>query len=121
VSESDLLSIGMFAIVSGLSINALRHYDDLGLLQPAFVDPHTGYRRYRPEQVREARMICALRRVDRLSTPCGRRSRTRQRWTRCFGATENGSSRLARRSATRPRTNLEAQILGRPRPQRELD
>lgn len=64
MSESDLLSIGVFAVVSGLSINALRHYDDLGLLQPAYVDPSTGYRRYRPEQVRQARMICALRRVD---------------------------------------------------------
>lgn len=51
-------------MVSGLSINALRHYDELGLLHPAVVDPATGYRRYRPEQVRQARLICALRRVD---------------------------------------------------------
>lgn len=64
VSTEDLLSIGVFALVSGLSINALRHYDELGLLKPAFVDPATGYRRYEPGQVREARMICALRRVD---------------------------------------------------------
>jgi DNA-binding transcriptional MerR regulator len=45
VSSGDLLSIGVFALVSGLSINALRHYDDLGLLRPAVVDPLTGYRR----------------------------------------------------------------------------
>jgi DNA-binding transcriptional MerR regulator len=64
VSRGELLSIGVFALVSGLSINALRHYDDLGLLRPAVVDPVTGYRRYRPEQVRPARLICALRRVD---------------------------------------------------------
>ncbi|MEU6713170.1 MerR family transcriptional regulator [Nonomuraea sp. NPDC046802] len=64
MSSDDLLSIGAFALVSGLSIHALRHYDELGLLRPAVVDPVTGYRRYRPEQVRQARLICALRRVD---------------------------------------------------------
>jgi DNA-binding transcriptional MerR regulator len=64
VSTDNRLSIGVFALVSGLSINALRHYDELGLLKPAFVDPDTGYRRYEPGQVRQARLICALRRVD---------------------------------------------------------
>jgi DNA-binding transcriptional MerR regulator len=64
VGNDDLLSIGVFALFSSLSINALRHYDELGLLKPAFVDPGTGYRRYAPRQVRLARLICALRRVD---------------------------------------------------------
>ncbi len=64
VSDDNLLNIGVFALVSGLSISALRHYDELGVLRPAFVDPVTGYRRYQPEQVHQARMICALRRVD---------------------------------------------------------
>ncbi len=60
----DLISIGTFAFRSGLSISALRHYDDVGLLRPAFVDPQTGYRRYHPDQVRSARLICGLRAVD---------------------------------------------------------
>ncbi len=64
MDEEDLLTIGLFAIMSGLSVNALRHYDELGLLTPAHVDPGTGYRRYHPSQVGQARMICALRRVD---------------------------------------------------------
>jgi DNA-binding transcriptional MerR regulator/predicted enzyme related to lactoylglutathione lyase len=64
VSDDELLSIGVFALVSGLSINALRHYDEVGLLRPAYVDPVTGYRRYRPDQLHQARLICALRRVD---------------------------------------------------------
>lgn len=64
MSGGDLLNIGVFAMASGLSINALRHYDELGLLQPAVVDSATGYRRYRPEQIRQARLIGALRRVD---------------------------------------------------------
>jgi DNA-binding transcriptional MerR regulator len=62
--SGDLLNIGVMAMASGLSINALRHYDELGLLRPAVVDPATGYRRYRPEQIRQARLIGALRRVD---------------------------------------------------------
>jgi DNA-binding transcriptional MerR regulator len=64
VDDDDLLTIGLFAVLSGLSINALRHYDELGLLAPVQVDPATGYRRYHPRQVGQARMICALRRVD---------------------------------------------------------
>jgi len=64
VSGPDLLSIGSFAMASGLSISALRHYDEVGLLKPALVDPATGYRRYRPAQLSQARLICALRRVD---------------------------------------------------------
>jgi DNA-binding transcriptional MerR regulator len=64
VSDISLLGIGAFGLVTGLSINALRHYDEVGLLRPASVDPVTGYRRYQPGQVRQARMICALRHVD---------------------------------------------------------
>ncbi|GCB50456.1 VOC family protein [Streptomyces sp. NL15-2K] len=59
-----MLSIGSFSLVTGLSITALRHYDDVGLLKPAYVDPDTGYRRYRPDQVDEARLYAALRRIQ---------------------------------------------------------
>jgi DNA-binding transcriptional MerR regulator len=58
------MTIGRFARVSGLSVHALRHYDDVGLLAPAEVDPDSGYRRYRRDQVRQARLIQALRWVD---------------------------------------------------------
>ena len=46
--DAELLSIGRFARLTGLSIGALRHYHELGLLQPAAVDPMTGYRSYAP-------------------------------------------------------------------------
>lgn len=62
--NGDLLGIGAFALASGLSIHALRHYDEVGLLRPASVDPATGFRRYLPEQVQQARLIHAVRRVD---------------------------------------------------------
>jgi DNA-binding transcriptional MerR regulator len=57
------LGIGAFAVLSGLSITTLRHYDDVGLLRPVHVEP-TGYRRYSTAQMPEARRIRALRDVD---------------------------------------------------------
>jgi DNA-binding transcriptional MerR regulator len=64
VSNDNLLGIGGFAILTGLSVHALRHYDEVDILRPAVVDPVTGYRRYRPEQVRHGRLIYALRAID---------------------------------------------------------
>ena len=42
---SALLTIGEFAPATHLSVKALRHYDEVGLLQPADVDQASGYRR----------------------------------------------------------------------------
>jgi DNA-binding transcriptional MerR regulator len=64
VTNSELMTIGRFARISGLSVHALRHYDDVGILTPADVDADSGYRRYRREQVRDARLIQALRWID---------------------------------------------------------
>ena len=60
----DLLSIGQFARLAGLSVGALRHYDELDLLRPADVDSFTGYRRYRAEQLEAARVIARLRELE---------------------------------------------------------
>lgn len=62
--DGDLLTIGSFALLSGLSIPALRHYDDAGVLLPADVDAATSYRRYRRQQLPLARAIRLLRSVD---------------------------------------------------------
>lgn len=56
-----LLAIGDFATMTYLSVKALRHYHDTGLLIPADIDPATGYRRYRPDQVPVAQVIRRLR------------------------------------------------------------
>ncbi|MFC7482853.1 VOC family protein [Luedemannella flava] len=64
MSDEPLLNIGGFALLTGLTVTALRHYDEVGVLRPASVDPVTGYRRYRPGQVDQGRLIAALRRVD---------------------------------------------------------
>ena len=60
----ERLSIGAFAKRSWLSTKALRLYDGLGLLSPADVDQHNGYRWYRESQLETARLIAMLRRLD---------------------------------------------------------
>ncbi|MEU6443080.1 protein phosphatase 2C domain-containing protein [Streptomyces sp. NPDC047046] len=59
----SLLPIGEFARVSRLSAKALRLYDRMGLVVPAWVDPVTGYRYYAGAQVERARLVGWLRRV----------------------------------------------------------
>jgi DNA-binding transcriptional MerR regulator len=63
-ADTDLLPIGRFARMAGLSVGALRHYDELDLLRPADVDPFTGYRRYRRAQLDAARTIARLRDLE---------------------------------------------------------
>jgi DNA-binding transcriptional MerR regulator len=60
----DLLPIGRFARACRLSVKALRHYDAEGVLEPAFVDPDSGYRYYARAQVRPAGAIALLRSLD---------------------------------------------------------
>src|SRR6476646_4889351 len=43
---AELLTIGDCSRMTFLTVKALRHYHDLGLLEPARTDPHSGYRYY---------------------------------------------------------------------------
>lgn len=63
---SDLLTIGDFSRMTHLSVKTLRHYHDVGLLEPADVDPATGYRHYTTQQIPTAQVI---RRFRSLSMP----------------------------------------------------
>jgi protein phosphatase len=63
VRTGALLTIGAFARTSRLSIKALRLYDEIGLLRPAWTDPESGYRYYEPGQLERARLVAWLRRV----------------------------------------------------------
>ena len=47
-----MFSIGEFARLGTVSVRTLRHYDEIGLLPPAKVDPDTGYRGYSAAQLR---------------------------------------------------------------------
>jgi len=61
---NELVNVGTFALQTGLSIPMLRYYHEIGVLEPASVDPDTGYRRYSKEQIARARLIARLRSVD---------------------------------------------------------
>lgn len=62
--QGALVPIGRFSAICRLTIKALRHYDELGLLRPAFVDPRSGYRYYRLDQVATADLIRTLRAAE---------------------------------------------------------
>jgi DNA-binding transcriptional MerR regulator len=64
LETAQLMTIGRFARLTGLTVKALRHYDELGLLRPAAVDPDTGYRSYLSAQVGRAEAIRLLRRLE---------------------------------------------------------
>ena len=60
----ELLPIGEFSRRSSLSIHQLRHYHEVGLLEPRVVDSESGYRYYSPFQVQTAELIAILRSLD---------------------------------------------------------
>lgn len=56
-----MLKIGEFSKLSRVSVRMLRHYDDIGLLQPAHIDPFTDYRYYNESQLPTVCRITALK------------------------------------------------------------
>jgi DNA-binding transcriptional MerR regulator len=55
-----MLTIGAFARLGGVSVRALRHYEDVGVVVPDAVDPTTGYRYYRAAQLERLHRVQAL-------------------------------------------------------------
>jgi len=64
-----MVTIGQFSKMTYLSVKALRHYHDVGLLEPTAVDPSSGYRLYSTHQVATAQ---AIRRFRDLAMPLDR-------------------------------------------------
>jgi DNA-binding transcriptional MerR regulator/effector-binding domain-containing protein len=56
-----MFSIGEFARLGTVSVRTLRHYDEIGLLRPAEVDPQIGYRYYSASQLGQLNRIVALK------------------------------------------------------------
>jgi DNA-binding transcriptional MerR regulator/effector-binding domain-containing protein len=56
-----MFTIGDFAGLGRVSVRMLRHYDAIGLLRPAHVDPHSGYRYYVAAQLRVLNRVIALK------------------------------------------------------------
>ncbi|MFF2525379.1 MerR family transcriptional regulator [Streptomyces liangshanensis] len=58
------LTVGDFSRATHLSVKTLRHYHQVGLLEPDEIDPDTGYRYYGPDQIPTAQVIRRLRDLD---------------------------------------------------------
>jgi diguanylate cyclase (GGDEF)-like protein len=58
------LKIGEFAVLNNVSTKMLRHYDEIDLLKPATIDPHTGYRSYEAEQSHYLNWVLILKNLD---------------------------------------------------------
>jgi DNA-binding transcriptional MerR regulator/effector-binding domain-containing protein len=58
------LTVGDFARVTHLSVKTLRHYHQVGLLEPAEVNPGNGYRYYAHDQIPVAQVIRRLRNLE---------------------------------------------------------
>lgn len=61
---TEALTIGEFSRLTHLTVKALRHYHDVGLLEPAGVDSSSGYRLYDTSQVATAQLVKRLRELD---------------------------------------------------------
>ncbi len=58
------LTVGEFSRMTHLSVKTLRHYHQVGLLEPAQVNPDTGYRYYSRDQIPQAQVIRRLRDLE---------------------------------------------------------
>lgn len=56
-----MFTIGEFARHGRVSVRMLRHYDAIGLLRPAHVDPFSGYRFYAAAQLARLNRVIALK------------------------------------------------------------
>lgn len=56
-----MFKIGEFSKIAQVSGRQLRHYDQLGLLKPAHIDPESGYRYYTAKQLPRLNRILALK------------------------------------------------------------
>jgi DNA-binding transcriptional MerR regulator len=61
---TSTLTIGDFSRATHLSVKMLRHYHEVGLLEPVDVDVDSGYRRYAAEQIVTAQIIRRFRDLD---------------------------------------------------------
>jgi DNA-binding transcriptional MerR regulator len=67
-----MLTIGEFAWLSQVTVDALRHYDRLNLLKPAHLDRFTGYRYYSLKQLPRLNRILALKELGLPLSEIGR-------------------------------------------------
>ena len=63
------LTVGDFSRITHLSVKTLRHYHEVGLLEPTTVNSGTGYRYYSADQIPTAQVIRRLRDLENRECP----------------------------------------------------
>ena len=58
-----MYQIGLFSKINHITTKTLRHYDEIGLLKPDFVDYSSGYRYYTSKQLPRLHRILALKQL----------------------------------------------------------
>lgn len=58
-----MFAIGLFSKMNRITTKALRHYDKIGLLKPAYTDESNGYRYYTSEQLPKLHKILTLKQM----------------------------------------------------------
>ena len=56
-----LIKIGDFAKATQVTVKALRHYERLGILKPAWINRFNSYRYYAPEQQTRLNLVLAYK------------------------------------------------------------
>ena len=64
MDRKGLLPIGEVSKLFHISVSSLRHYENIGLLSPAYISPDSGYRYYGTEQFEVLNTIRYLRALD---------------------------------------------------------
>lgn len=64
MEKKELFQIGEVSRLFHISVSILRHYDKIGLLQPEYTDPESGYRYYSTRQFECLNTIRYLRALD---------------------------------------------------------
>jgi DNA-binding transcriptional MerR regulator len=62
--HNNLFTIGQIAKIKGITVKALRFYERIGVIKPAYTDPSTLYRYYSLDQFIQFDVIRALRYID---------------------------------------------------------
>lgn len=61
--KENMYRIGIFSMMNKVTVKTLRHYDDLGLLKPSYIDEANGYRYYEANQIPILHEIISLKQL----------------------------------------------------------
>lgn len=61
IMQGSMFKISEFARIACINARLLRHYDDIGLFKPIYIDPENNYRYYSAEQLKDVNRLIVLK------------------------------------------------------------